>query len=44
MTKKEYYKFRKGFKMQLYTDRMKQREHTPAELKAWSEINRVLCK
>ena len=44
MTKKEYRKFRKGFNMQLYTDRMKQREYTPAELKAFTEIKRILCK
>jgi len=37
-----YEKFRKGFKMQLYSDRMKQREYSQVELKAWAEIKRVL--
>jgi len=44
MNKSEYDRFRKGFKMQLYSDRIKQREYTPAELKAWAEIKRVLLK
>lgn len=34
--------WRKNFKMQLYTDRMKIPEHTPDELKAWAEIKRVI--
>ena len=42
MNKREYDRFRKGFKMQLYSDRIKQREYTPAELKAWAEIKRVI--
>mgnify|MGYP003153394558 CR=1 FL=1 len=42
MNKREYNKFRKGFKMQLYSDRMKKREYTPAELKAFAEIKRIL--
>lgn len=39
-----YEEWRKSFKMQLYTEQQTKKEHTPAELKAFEEIKRVLLK
>lgn len=30
--------------MQLYTEQQTKKDYTPAELKAWAEIKRILCK
>jgi len=39
-----YEEWRKSFDMQLYTEQQTKKDYTPAELKAWAEIKRILCK